>query len=226
MALGNKELSIEQQKLLDLHLELVIQENKRTNLTRITDPKSARVLHIEDSLVGLEELNSAPQGLYLDMGTGAGYPGIPLAIVTQRKTVLADSVSKKISALNRIIQQLGLTGYVETYQGRLEELAVSRPGCFSAITARALSNLSSLLELAAPLLGVGGYLIAYKSSDIEDELKHAQDVSYLFGLHFVLRRDVVLSDGNTRRSIIVFQKKSEPEIQLPRRVGMAQKKPF
>ena len=76
----NSTLSIEQRELLDLHLRYVIEENKTTNLTRITDWETAKILHVEDSLVGVPFIEKAPQGDYLDMGTGAGFPGIPIAI--------------------------------------------------------------------------------------------------------------------------------------------------
>ena len=112
--------TIEQRKLLDLHLQLVIEENKVTNLTRIIDWDSAQVLHIEDSLVGLPEIENAPSGKYLDMGTGAGFPGIPIAIMTGRETVLADSVGKKTKALDRIINTLDIASHVSTYNGRIE----------------------------------------------------------------------------------------------------------
>lgn len=80
--------------------------------------------------------------------------------------------------------------------------------------------------MASPLLKIEGHLICYKSQDIEDELNHAKDISKKFGMTFVSRRDVLLSDSATTRSIVVFRKDSEPEVSLPRRVGMAQKKPY
>lgn len=220
------EPTIEQRKLLDLHLKLVIEENKKINLTRITNWESAQILHIEDSLVGLPEVAQAPSGRYLDMGTGGGFPGIPLAIMTKRETVLADSVGKKIAALDRIIAELDLGKFVSTYKGRLEELSLERPRSFSLVTARALSTLSSLMELASPLLETNGYLICYKSQEVEAELCHAKEISDKFGLSFISKRDVLLSDEKTHRSIITFKKIGEPIIDLPRRNGMAQKKPY
>lgn len=222
----NSTLSIEQRELLDLHLRYVIEENKTTNLTRITDWKTAKILHVEDSLVGVPFIKKAPQGDYLDMGTGAGFPGIPIAITTERKTLLADSVGKKVAALNRMITKLSLEGIVSTFQGRIEDLAKDQPENFSVITARALSSLSSLLELASPLLKIDGHLICYKSQDIDDELMHAKTVCNKFGMKFIEVQNFTLSDGVTHRSIVVFEKTSKPSISLPRRVGMAQKKPF
>lgn len=220
------EPSVEQRKLLDSHLRLVIEENKTTNLTRIVDWDSAQLLHVEDSLVGLPEVISAPQGALLDMGTGGGFPGIPLAIMTGRETLLVDSVGKKTQALTRITKQIGIDSYTSSLHIRIEELALQRPESFAVITARALSALSSLLELASPLLITGGRLVCYKSESVYDELEHAKDLEATLGMKFISARDTVLSDNETRRTIIVFEKMSKPTVTLPRRVGMAQKKPY
>lgn len=104
------ELQIEQRKLLDLHLELVLKENERSNLTRIIDWQQGQLLHIEDSLVGLQEFEDAPSGRAADLGSGGGFPGIPLAIVSGRPIMLVDSVTKKTTALDRMIEELGLEG--------------------------------------------------------------------------------------------------------------------
>lgn len=127
-----------QRELLDKHLELVIEENKVTNLTRIVDWESAQVLHVEDSLAGLPEVEEALEGPYLDMGSGAGFPGIPLAIMTGRETLLADSVGKKTHALDSFAAALGIDDIVSTYHGRIEDLALQQPNHFSLVTARAL----------------------------------------------------------------------------------------
>lgn len=190
-----------QRELLDKHLELVIEENKVTNLTRIVDWESAQILHVEDSLAGLPEVQEAMEGPYLDMGSGAGFPGIPLAIMTGRETLLADSVGKKTRALDSFAVELGIDDIVSTYHGRIEDLALQQPNRFSLITARALSSLASLLE-------------------------HAQAVARKLGMEFVSSRGFTLSDGETSRAIIVFKKRCNPSMRLPRRVGMAQKKPF
>lgn len=220
------EPTIEQRELLDSHLRLVIEENKITNLTRITDWESAQVLHVEDSLVGLPEINEAPEGKLVDMGTGAGFPGIPVAIITGRETLLVDSVGKKVQALHRIIEKLGLSEYVSASHIRIEELALEHACEFSVVTARALSSLPSLLELASPLLTIGGRLICYKAESAYDEIDHVKDIQQKLGMNYVTSRDTVLSDGETKRTIMVFEKVSDPTVKLPRRVGMAQKKPY
>lgn len=215
-----------QRELLDKHLELVIEENKVTNLTRIVDWESAQVLHVEDSLAGLPEVEEALEGPYLDMGSGAGFPGIPLAIMTGRETLLADSVGKKTRALDSFAAELGIDDIVSTYHGRIEDLALQQPNRFSLVTARALSSLASLLELASPLLAKGGRLVCYKTHSESGELEHAREIARKLGMEFVSSRGFTLSDGETSRAIIVFRKRCNPSMKLPRRVGMAQKKPF
>lgn len=226
MGIKPQEPTVQQKTLLDKHLSLVIEENKVTNLTRIVDWESAQVLHVEDSLAGLPEVNEAMEGPYLDMGSGAGFPGIPLAIMTGRETLLADSVGKKTRALDSFAEALGISGIVSTYHGRIEDLALHRPNYFSLVTARALSSLASLLELASPLLAKGGSLVCYKTQSESDELDHAKAIAQKLGMEFVSSRGFVLSDGETNRAIIVFRKRCNPSMRLPRRVGMAQKKPF
>lgn len=220
------EPTVEQRELLDFHLRLVLEENKITNLTRITEWEQAQLLHIEDSLVGLPEFLRASEGNYVDIGTGAGFPGIPLAIMTGRTTLLADSVGKKTKALDKFISELGLAGQVSTYTGRIEDLSIQRRNEFSVVTARALSSLPSLLELTTPLLKVGGQLICYKARVDEDELDNAKRLKNNMGMRLVSKRECYLSDDETKRTIFVFEKFAEAKVKLPRRLGMAQKKPF
>ena len=144
--------------LLKRHLELVIEANKTTNITRISTWDEGMLLHVQDSLVGLPELREAPEGRMVDIGSGAGYPGIPLAIESGRSTLLADSVGKKTTILASMVQTLGLDN-VDVYTGRIEDLAREEPASFAAVTARALAQLSILMAFASPLLQEGGRLI-------------------------------------------------------------------
>lgn len=221
-----EELSVEQQNLIVRHLELVIEANKTTNLTRIDTFEDGMLLHVEDSLVALDEMNDAPEGLYGDLGTGAGYPGIPLAIATGRKTTLIDARKKKVLLLDSFTRDLGIDDYVSTYEGRAELLAQKSKGTFSVLTARALSKLSVLLELASPLLSRGGILICYKAQVADEELANAKRVGNLVGMTINSDRELKLSDKKTTRRIITFKKINEPKMKLPRQEGMAQKKPL
>lgn len=209
--------------LLKRHLELVIEANKTTNITRISTWEEGMLLHVEDSLVGLPEVMDAPAGRMADIGSGAGYPGIPLAIESGRQTLLADSVGKKTAILSSMVEMLGLEN-VEVYTGRIEDLAREKPAAFTVVTARALAQLSILMELASPMLQEGGRLVCYKANVSDEELQHALSLQEQLGMKHVSDRTVTLGD-NCRR-IICFEKTGRSKIKLPRKVGMAQKRPL
>lgn len=211
---------------LDEYLKRMLEVNESINLTRVTDYKQSQMLHIEDSLAALDELNVAPDGLYGDLGSGGGFPGVALAIATGRETMLIDSVKKKMAAVGSILDEMNLSSQIQTNYLRIEELAQKMPENFSVLTARALSSLPSLLELASPLLRKGGQLIALKSHVDATELQQAQAIANKTGMHLVRQREYYLSDDETFRSIYVFEKKSKPTMKLPRRIGLAQKKPL
>lgn len=209
--------------LLKRHLELVIEANKTTNITRISTWEEGMLLHVEDSLVGLPEVMDAPAGRMADIGSGAGYPGIPLAIESGRQTLLADSVGKKTAILSSMVETLRLEN-VEVYTGRIEDLAREKPAAFTVVTARALAQLSILMELASPMLQEGGRLVCYKANVSDEELQHALSLQEQLGMKHMSDRTVTLGD-NCRR-IICFEKTGRPKIKLPRKVGMAQKRPL
>lgn len=211
------------EELLKRHLELVIEANKTTNITRISTWEEGMLLHVEDSLVGLPEVQDAPQGRLVDIGSGAGYPGIPLAIESGRETLLADSVGKKTAILNSMVEELGLAN-VKVYTGRIEDLARERPNEFTVVTARALAQLSILMELASPLLMEGGRLICYKANVAEEEIQHALSLQEQLGMKLISDRMAAL-EGNCRR-IICFERTDRPKMKLPRKTGMAQKRPL
>ena len=214
------------QELMGQYLDLILEANKTTNLTRITSRDEALVLHIEDSLVGLEEVSEAPEGLYGDLGSGGGFPGVPLALATGRETVLVDSVKKKMAIVQQAVNQLGLGRQISTCSDRIEDLALDRPGSFSVLTARALSRLVALLELSSPLLVKGGRLVCYKAQLSDEEMQEALAVEDLLGMRLVSQRETMLSDGETRRTIVVFEKVGKAKLKLPRRIGAAQKTPL
>lgn len=219
------ELSIETPQL-DEYLARILEANQTTNLTRITSPDEARLLHLEDSLVGLDEINAAPIGLYGDLGSGGGFPGVPIALATGRDTVLVDSVKKKMNIVQSILESMGLSNQITTSTLRIEDLAREMPEAFSVLSARALSRLVSLLELASPLLAKGGRLVCYKAHLSQDELDEALAVQDLVGMKMVSLRETLLSDKCTSRTIVVFEKVSPARVKLPRRIGMAQKQPL
>lgn len=211
-------------ELLEKYLFEILEVNKKLNLTRVTDYNKAKLLHLEDSLSILEEISSSPDGRYLDLGSGGGFPGVPIGIVSGRRTTLIDSVKKKMIAVNEVLEKIGLSNQIDTVGERIEDYSIENPEEFSVITARAVSSTAALLELASPLLKISGHLILMKSKEQESFNKDATESK--LGLKQISFREYYLSDNETYRCVYVFEKVSKPSVKLPRRVGVAQKKPL
>ena len=227
-ALGRLGLEFEEQvkDQLLLYLDLVIEKNKVLNLTRITSFEDAVVLHLEDSLSILEDFRQT-SGDYLDIGTGAGFPGIPLGLTTDRKGVLLDSVKKKAVAVQGFIDELGLSPRLRATGMRSEELAQQRPNSFGVVTARAVSSLPAVEELATPLLKKGGHLIAMRGIDTPEDVKQGKAAAKILGLELVDRKEFKIGPtGEYTRSVCVFQKTGKSQIKLPRHPGYASKRPI
>lgn len=210
--------------LLMRHLDAVLKANETMNLTSIRGRREAVVKHVVDSLAVAPFL--APEEELTDLGSGAGYPGVPLAVVTRQRTVLVESIQKKAAFLRRTASALGLEEIVEVFPGRAEQLASARPEGFSAVTVRAVSALPSLVELAAPLLCRGGRLFAMKGEPYQTEVKRAARAARLCGMEYRATEIYRLPGSDARRSILVYEKTGEPSMRLPRRAGTAQKRPL
>ena len=216
------ELSDEQAQLLVKHLQLVLKKNEQLNLTRISTPEEAVRLHIIDSLLLARFLvgNS-----FVDIGTGAGFPGIPLGIVTDAHGVLLDSVGKKVAAVNEFIGELALRDRLAAVSDRAESYALEHRGEFSSVVARAVAPTEVLLEYASPLLENNGVLVVTKGDQDEDEAS-ITNVSTLCGFNEVSRETFQLPENSGLRVIRKFCKEHDAQVKLPRRVGMARKKPL
>ena len=213
-----------QRTLLLDHLDLVLEKNKVMNLTRITSPEDALVLHILDSLL-LEEEVAKTDGPVLDIGTGAGYPGIPLAVMEDRPFVLMDSVGKKDRAVAEFADAMGV-GAVGTTQERAESYAVDHRGEFGTVVARAVAPLGVLVEYAQPLLSKGGRLVVSKGRLSDEELGSGQKTAEKVGMRLVSRETLSLPEGMGHREIVVYEKDGRSFIKLPRPVGEAKSKPL
>ena len=207
------------------HLDLVLQANKTTNLTRILNVEDAVVLHILDSLVLLPYIEKAPKGALLDMGTGAGFPGIPLTIVTHRRATYIDSVGKKVNAVNSFVQTLGLK-HAHAVHDRLEEYARSHKKQFSVVTARALAPLPVLVEYAAPYLKDGGLFIVTKGNPSDEEFASGVSAAKICGFTLFQNDAIDLPGGLGHREFIVLKKSYPASVSLPRANGMAKKNPL
>lgn len=207
------------------HLDAVLEQNKTMNLTSITQRETGKVLHIEDSLAALTEVRAAPSGSMADIGSGAGYPGIPLAVVSGRATTLIEASKKKAAFLSDFIEKHHLTDLIDVAPFRTEELA-QQDQTFSVITARAVAALPSLIELAAPLLAQDGHFIALKGKLDKTEQERGEIVASKVGLVLDSVREYTLSDETIQRCILVYKKTGKSSLTLPRRPGMATKRPL
>ena len=207
------------------HLDLVLQANKTTNLTRILNVEDAAVLHILDSLVLLPYIEKAPEGALLDMGTGAGFPGIPLTIATHCRATYIDSVGKKVDAVNSFVRTLELK-HAHAVHDRLEEYARSHKKQFSVVTARALAPLPVLVEYAAPYLKDNGLFIVTKGNPSDEELASGMSAAKICGFTLFQSDAIDLPCGLGHREFIVLKKSHPASVSLPRANGMAKKNPL
>lgn len=200
--------------------DLVIEENKKFNLTAITDEKEFCIKHLADSLLGISEI---PSGAKLcDIGTGAGFPSMPIAIARKDVKVTAlDSTAKKMNFISKSAQLLGVDN-IMTIVGRAEEQKALF-GTFDVVTARAVASLSVLLELSIPLLKVGGLFIAYKTD--ESELLLAGNALKTLKAEHIRTKSAALMGGD-KRALLVFKKTGETPAQYPRLFGAIKKKPL
>jgi 16S rRNA (guanine527-N7)-methyltransferase len=222
--LGVAVTELQATRLLD-HLGAVLESNKRLNLTAIVDRERAIRLHIVDSLAVVSSVASS-EGTIADIGSGAGFPGISVAIVTHRPVDLIESVKKKAAFLDECVVSLGGLFGSRVLAMRAEEAALVRENRYEHVTARALTSLPSLVELASPLLVIGGMLWAMKGAPTTEELEAGVRAAGLVGMREVERRVYTLPSSDERRLIVGYAKISEPTLVLPRRVGLAQKRPL
>lgn len=222
--LGTAGISVSdlQVEALTDHGNRVLRANNTINLTAVIEPEAFVRLHIIDSLLPLRMVEKAP-GATLDMGTGAGYPGIPWAI-SGTSVVLCEATKKKAALLEQWAKDLPVV--VEVVPMRAEEYAEVARGRFDTVVARAVSALPSLLELSSPLLRVGGQLVAMKGTPSVEEITHAEHAARHLGMSPIGMMEYTLPTGGEQRTLCVYEKVGEPSMQLPRRPGLAQRRPF
>lgn len=215
----------EQARLLLSHLDTVLEANQRLNLTAITDRYRGVRLHIVDSLAVLPYVGSA-EGSAADIGSGAGFPGIPVAIVAERPLDLIESIKKRAVFLEACVRLLGGLWGTEVLPLRAEEAAESHACSYTCVMARALTSLPALVELASPLLAIGGRLVAMKGAPTVEELRSGEDAARMVGMEESQRVEYRLPELGETRTLVCYTRVGQSEVPLPRRVGLAQKRPL
>ena len=224
-------LSDEQLSLFHAYFELLVEWNRRVNLTRITDPQQVAIQHFLDSLTCLLVLpRPIPlRGLRLiDVGSGAGFPGLPLKIVRpELRLTLAESAGKKTAFLRQVVVTLGLQE-VQVITARAEDLAhdPAHRECYDVAVSRAVAGLATLAEYCLPFLRLGGRMIAAKTAGIADELRAALPAFATLGGELVEARTVALPGLRVPRLLAVVDKTAPTPAQYPRKAGLPAKHPL
>ncbi|HEY6285108.1 MAG TPA: 16S rRNA (guanine(527)-N(7))-methyltransferase RsmG [Ktedonobacteraceae bacterium] len=201
--------------------------NTRINLTAISDPDEVLLKHFLDSL-SLLMMYDVPNARLLDIGAGAGFPGLPLKLVRpQWHVVLLEATGKKVRFLQHIIETLQLKDVVAVH-GRAEELAhkAEYRGSFDVVTARAVASLPALLEYAAPFCRLGGQIIFPKKGDLDEELARGKHAALQVGARFKADVPVTLPGLEDGRRLLVWEQVSKCPEQYPRSSGVMAKKPL
>ena len=202
--------------------------NERFNLTAIRDAESVRTKHFLDSLTCALVMNGKRSGKIIDIGTGAGFPGIPLKIMMPGlELTLVESIGKKADFCRHVVQTLGFEG-TQVLQKRAEELGQDRRfrEQYDWAVARAVANLNILAEYLLPLLRVGGMMIAQKGQSGPVEAHTAANPIRILGGHLKNLREVELPGVTEERYVITIEKTAATPPQYPRRVGIPSKKPL
>lgn len=216
-------LTKEQINKFEAYLNLLLEWNEKFNLTAITDKEEIEEKHFIDS-IALVKFENLKEKILIDIGSGAGFPGIPLAIVEPSlKVTLLEATGKRVSFLKEAVRVLGLKN-VEVIQGRAEELGTREK--YDIVTARAVKELNILLEISFYLVKVGGSFIAYKSSLVDEEINNAKHAFKCLEISDYKKYDYSLPKSKNTRVFLEILKKNKTLKKYPRRYGEISKTPL
>ena len=199
----------------------MVKQNEVMNLTGITDDKGVANLHLLDSLTVMASSDLAGKTI-IDVGCGAGFPGVPLAVASGAKVTLLDSLGKRMKWLESCLPELGIEA--ECVTARAEEAVATRRESYDFATSRAVARLNILLELTAPYVKVGGYVLAMKGTAAREELAECGNAMKKLGLKLEEVREFPI-DG-TNHAVIVLQKIAPTPKQYPRRFAKIKQSPL
>ncbi len=208
------------------YMNILIEWNKKINLTAIVEPEEIILKHFIDSIIISKEIKEGSS--LIDVGTGAGFPGIPLKILRDDITVvLLDSLNKRIKFLTEVIDVLELEN-ISTIHGRAEEAGKNKlyREKFDIAISRAVANLSTLSEYLIPFVKIGGMDISMKGSEITDELNQAKTAIKLFGGTIIGSKEYILPNSDIKRNLILIKKEKSTHSRYPRRPGIPAKEPI
>lgn len=210
------------------YMELILEWNEKVNLTTITEPEDFIKKHFIDSVAigSFSQMKDAQT--VIDVGTGAGFPGVPLAILfPDKKFLLMDSLNKRIRIIEEIVQEIGLKNAAFRH-GRAEEMAQKREyrEQFDLCVSRAVANLAVLSEYCIPFVRVGGWFAAYKTGAAEEELRESLRAIELLGGQYVENMQLNISGYDLDHRILMIKKVKKTMPKYPRKAGTPAKEPL
>ena len=210
--------------------QVFLAENEKLNLSALRTEEKCWMGNVLDSVAASELISNlkSPISTLLDLGTGGGFPLLPLALaMPQIQCTGLDSVKKKIDAVNRIIETMNIPN-AHAISGRAEEVArdASHREHYDIVTSRAVAPLNMLLEYSSPFVKVGGHIVLWKSLQIEEELQQSAQAQKLLHVPLVQTHQYTLPGDWGTRQLLVFQKQSSLEKMYPRAIGEAKRKPL
>ncbi len=220
------ELSLDEIEKLYKFMYLLLEWNEKINLTAITEPEDIILKHFVDSITIKKYIKS--ENKVLDMGTGAGFPGIPLKIISSDTYfTLVDSLNKRIIFLNEVCDKLKLDK-IENIHSRAEELAKNKKyrEQYDVVTSRAVARLASLVEYMLPFVKVGGRCICMKGSNVDEELIEAKKAINVLGGEIEKVDKFLLPNSDIERNIVIIKKIKNTSCKYPRKPGTATKQPI
>ena len=229
----NIEISDDQINCFEKYYELLIEKNKVMNLTAITDKEDVIVKHFIDSIALIPYLTDKGINInnklkIIDIGTGAGFPGLPLKIMMPDvKFTLLDSLNKRVSFLNEVIDELKLTG-IEALHGRAEDYASDNKyrEKYDICVSRAVANLSTLSEYCIPFVKEDGFFISYKAGDSEEEINNSKNAIKILGGKINKVEEFILPGTDASRVFVFIRKQELTDKKYPRKAGVPAKKPL